>query len=184
MDFPTTIPELDIVPHFDTTPPVDPGLASAFIGNPQLQVVGDRAVSITASTTSATSSAITVRNTGTWIAPFRVRTSASWLIVRHPNDPPGRVVDGGVAIGSETDVVVQKTPRIATRGRDSELQITVDAANLPEGQLTGTIIIEPLLGGGGITTITVQVTRDSTGGGAPGPGFKSVLPGITYEGSQ
>jgi hypothetical protein len=93
------------------------------------------------------------------------------------------VVDGGVAIGSDTDVVVQKTPRIATRGRDSELQITVDAANLPEGQLTGTIIIEPLLGGGGVTTITVQVTRGSTGGGAPGPGFKSVLPGITYEGS-
>ena len=183
MDFPTTIPELEIVPHFDTTPPVDPALAAVFLGNPQLQVVGDRAVSITASTTSATSSAITVRNTGTWIAPFRVRTSASWLIVRHPSDPPGRVVDGGVAIGSETDVVVQKTPRIATRGRDSELQITVDAANLPEGQLTGTIIIEPLLGGGGITTITVQVTRDNTGGGAPGPGFKSVLPGITYEGS-
>jgi hypothetical protein len=183
MDFPTTIPELQIVPHFDTTPPVDPALASAFLGNPQLQVIGDRAVSITASTTSATSSAITIRNTGTWIAPFRVRTSASWLIVRHPNDPPGRVVDGGVAIGSDTDVVVQKTPRIATRGRDSELQITVDAANLPEGQLTGTIIIEPLLGGGGVTTITVQVTRGSTGGGAPGPGFKSVLPGITYEGS-
>ena len=184
MDFPTTVPELGIETHTDITPPADPSLAGGFIGNPQLQVIGDRAVSITASTTTATSAAVTVRNTGTWIAPFRVRTSAAWLVVRHPNDPPGRVVDGGVAIGSETDVVVQKTPRIATRGRDSELQITVDAANLPEGQLTGTVIIEPLLGGGGITTITVQVTRGNTGGGAPGPGFKSVLPGITFEGSN
>lgn len=184
MDFPTSIPELGIEPHFDPTPPVDPSIAAAFIGDPQLQVVGDRAVTITASSTTATSSAVTVRNIGKWIAPFRVRTSAAWLIVRHPSDPPGRVVDGGVAIGSETDVVVQKSPRIATRGRDSELQITVDTRYLPEGQLSGTVIIEPLLGGGGITTITVQVDRADTGGGAPGPGFKSVLPGITFEGTH
>lgn len=183
MDFPTAIPELGIEPHFDSTPPVDPALAPAFIGNPILQVIGDRSVSITAGAASATTVPVTVRNTGTWIAPFRVRTSAAWLIVRHPADPPGRVVDGGVAIGSETDVVVQKSPRIATRGRDSELVITVDAANLPAGPLSGTVIIEPLLGGGGVTTINVQVVRGDTGGGAPGPGFRSVLPGITYEGS-
>jgi len=182
MDFPTTIPELGVEPHYDSTPPVNPALAGAFLGNPQLQVVGDRTVNITASATTATSSPVTVRNTGTWIAPFRVRTSAAWLIVRHPNDPVGRVVDGGVAIGSETDVVVQRTPRVVTRGRDSELQISVDPTYLPEGQISGTVIIEPLLGGGGITTITVQVTRSGTGGGAPGPGFRSVLPGITFEG--
>lgn len=182
MDFPTTIPELGIEPHFDSTPPVDPSLASAFIGSPVLQVIGERSVSITAGAASATTAPVTVRNVGTWIAPFRVRTSASWLIVRHPNDPPGRVVDGGVAIGKETDVVVQKSPRIATRGRDSELVITVDVANLPEGALSGTVLIEPLLGGGGVTTITVQVVRGDAGGGAPGPGFRSVLPGITYEG--
>jgi hypothetical protein len=182
MEFPTTIPELGIEPHFDSTPPVDPSLASAFIGNPVLQVIGERSVSITAGAATATTAPVTVRNAGTWIAPFRVRTSAAWLIVRHPNDPPARVVDGGVAIGKETDVVVQKSPRIATRGRDSELVITVDVANLPAGALSGTVLIEPLLGGGGVTTITVQVVRGDTGGGAPGPGFRSVLPGITYEG--
>lgn len=190
MDFPTSIPELGIEPHRDSTPPLTGAQSMSMIGNPQLQVVGDRAVTITASKTTATSASFSVRNTGTWIAPFRVRTSVPWLVVRRPGDPVDATFDGGVAIGAETAVVIQKSPRKTVNGYEAKLQITVNPAYLPEGALSGTVLIEPLLGGGGVTTITVKVERDNSLSptpaptASPAPSYRSVLPGLSAEGGH
>jgi len=188
MDFPTSIPELGIEPHRDSTPATNPALSVSLIGSPQLQVIGDKTVTITASKTAATSANFTVRNSGTWIAPFRVRTSASWLVVRRPGDPLDALFDGGVAIGKETQVVVQKSPRVTSQGHEVPLQITVNPAYLTGGALTGTVLIEPLIGGGGNTTITVKVEVDNSlalpTATPPKPSYRSVLPGLTSEGSN
>jgi len=189
MDFPTT-------PHYDSTPAPDPGLAANYLGNPVLQVDGARQVSLTAGASTATTSPITLKNTGTALAPYRVRTSTSWLIVRHVTDFSGRVVDGGVAIGSNVQVVTQSSPRITTAGKDVQLLITVDPRFLAAGVHTGTVIIDPLLGGGVASTFTVSVT--STGGGGDStatpvssppsptptptaPTFRSILPNLSRE---
>ncbi|MGE0598078.1 MAG: SH3 domain-containing protein [Dehalococcoidia bacterium] len=185
MDFPTT-------PHFDSTPAPDPGGAAYFLGSPVLQINGARTVNLTAESATATSSPVTIKNLGTALAPFRVRTTADWLIVRHASDP--RHIDGGVAIGSNYEVVDQKVPRIATAGRDSELQITVDPRFLTAGTHTGTITIDSLLGPA--TSATFSVTVVSTGGGGAGgeppatPAsqsptpvvHKAVLPNLSSEG--
>ena len=183
MDYPTTIPELGVETHQETGNLASPSLVSYFLGSPVLDVIGTRDVSLTVTANRASAASITVRNTGTGIAPFRVRTSAAWLIVRRPNDPPGRVVDGSVALGSNMDVVVQKSPRVAVKGMDSLLEITVDPANIPSGALQGTVIIDSLYGPGTSVTITVKVGQSSGAGGTPtAPTFKSVLPGLVAEG--
>ncbi|HQW51311.1 MAG TPA: SH3 domain-containing protein, partial [Tepidiformaceae bacterium] len=189
MDFPTSFPELGIEPHRDSTPPLTGAQSMSMIGSPQIQVVGDRTVTITASKTAATSASFSVRNAGTWISPFRVRTSASWLVVRRPGDPVDATFDGGVAIGAETAVVIQKTPRKTANGYEARLEITVNPAYLPEGALSGTVLIEPLLGGGGVTTITVKVERDNSLSPTPtatpkAPTYRSVLPGLSAEGGH
>lgn len=184
MDFPTT-------PHYDTTPPANPATAAAFVANPVLQVTGAREVVLTADASTATlSGAITVKNAGTGIAPFRVRTSADWIIVRHPADPPSRMLDGGVAIGPDIEVVDRKVPRAATPGRDSVLIITVDPRYLTKGTHTGTVVIDALLGTGAPATFTVSVTSSGGGGNATvtptpapaGPVPRAYLPGINFEG--
>ncbi|MGB4861785.1 MAG: hypothetical protein WBO97_04950, partial [Tepidiformaceae bacterium] len=103
--------------------------------------------------------------------------------------------DGGVAIGSNYDVVVQKVPRLANAGQDSELQITVDPRFLSAGTHTGTITIDSLLGPATAATFTVTVV--STGGGgaatptavptaatatATPPVHKAILPNLSSEG--
>lgn len=185
MDFPT-------IPHYDTTPPANPADAALFIGDPVMQIDGARQVTITATATTATSSPVTVRNTGTGILPFRVRTSADWVIVRHPTDPPARVVDGGVAVGPDMEVVAQASPRAATKGKESVLQITVDPRFLAAGTHTATVVIDALLGTGAPVTFTVTVTSPGGSGGGPvtptptpqGPVPRAYLPGVHFEGSH
>lgn len=185
MDFPTTIPELEVTTHTDSTVLADPALKSFFMGAPSLEVIGTRDITLTVTGNQATAASYTVRNNGTKIAPFRVRTSAAWLVVRHPNDPPGRVVDGGVAIGSDMDVVIQRSPRATTKGQDSVLLITVRPEWIPAGASSGTVIIDPVYGGGSPVTITVRLSQSSGQNPTPGvPTFphKSVLPGLVSEG--
>ncbi len=190
MDFPTT-------PHFDSSPPGNPSDAAFFLGDPVLEVTGTRTVSLTAGADTATSSTVTVKNHGSGIGPFRVRTSAGWLKVQHPGET--RHLDGGIAIGSDIEVVTQKSPRISSAGRDSVLQITVDPRFLAAGVHTGTVTIDTLLGTGATATFNVTVT--STGGGGaggsptPGPGttpsptptpetYRAIIPNLTSEGSH
>ncbi|MEJ5222327.1 MAG: hypothetical protein WHT63_10015, partial [Tepidiforma sp.] len=183
MDFPTTVPELGITTHRDTAAPVSASRAAAYLGAPQLQVIGERAVTLQVTASSSTAASITVRNTGSGIGPFRVRTSAAWLIVRHPSDPPGRVVDGGVAIGKDLPVVVSTSPKTTQAGADSVLEIRIDPATLPPGATSGTVLIEPLLGSLQPVTITVTVQRAGSASGPPQFPFKRILPNVSAEGS-
>ncbi|MFN8616095.1 MAG: SH3 domain-containing protein [Dehalococcoidia bacterium] len=189
MDFAT-------VPHYDSTPPPSAADATYFLGDPSITISGATSVALTAGATTATASDVVVHNAGTGIAPFRVRTSADWLQVRHPGDPAGRVVDGGVAMGSNVVVVTRSNPRSTTAGADSILQITVDPTYLTVGVHTGTVTIDPLLGGGKAVTFNVSVTSSGGAGGAPqsptpgpastptpaGPVPRAVLPGVSAEG--
>ncbi len=187
MDFPTSFPDATppVPAHADSTPAVDPSLAAAFIGSPKLVVSGP--TSGTLDPASPAGIQLIVKNAGTWIAPFRIRTSASWIVVRHPGDPPARTLDGGVAIGAETDVVLAQqsgsAPRSAQKGYQSILSVTVDPSLLPEGLQTGTVIIEPLLGGGSPFQLTVSATGATGAANAP-PGYKyrSLVPGIAVDG--
>lgn len=154
MDFPTSFPPA-LTTHVDPTP-YPPGSAlAAALGFPALVVDGPREALLNESATGVTSVAITVRNTGTWIGPFRVRTSAPWIVVRKPGDAASRTLDGGVAIGTDTEVVTQQAsagppprPRIAQRGYSPQIIITANPSLLGASQdPRGTVWIEPLLGG-------------------------------------
>jgi hypothetical protein len=182
MDFPTTIPEFGVVTHTDPTPPPDPALAATFLGAPQLQVIGERSVTLQVTTESSTAASFTVRNVGTGIGPFRVRTSAAWLVVRRSNDPPGRIMNGSVAIGSDLPVLVSTNPRTFQQGIDAVLQIRIDREALPPGATTGTVLIEPLLGPPQPVTITVNLQRSGSASGPPAPQFRRFLPNVTSDG--
>lgn len=185
MDFPTVIPGVKAA-SVDSTPPIAAALAAKFLGDPTTSVIGPESFTLAVSDSGTTGAGtVTVKNTGTWIAPFRVRTSDSWIVVRHPG--AGHAVDGGVAIGAETEVVTQKAnaaqgkPRLAQKGYDSVLEITVDPTFLAKGKSTGTVYIDPLLGSGPPVAITVTVNNTSTGtGGLPPPprNFKAYVPGL------
>ena len=101
-----------------------------------------------------------------------------WIVVRHPGDPPSRTLDGGVAIGKETQVVTQNAnatrPRTAVPGYDSRLSITLDPSKMPAGTIEGKVFIEPLLGGGGAFEIKVRAT-----GGANRSTYRVVSPGLS-----
>jgi hypothetical protein len=167
MDFPTTIADATppIAPHHDTTPPVDVSLAGVFLGDPRLEYSGPTTASLQVSASGATSVQVTVMNTGRGIAPFRIRTSAGWLVARHPGDPPQRTLDGGVAIGTDMDVVTAAPPsspvRVAKKGYQSVLTVTIDPAAMPPGTSTAVLYIEPLLGSG--STFTMSVSGLNTG---------------------
>lgn len=183
MDYPTTIPELGITTHRDSTPRASAALSRSFLGAPQLQVLGERAVTLQVSASGSTAASFTVRNNGTGIGPFRVRTSAAWLIVRSPNDPPGRQFDGGVAIGRDMQVVTSSSPRTAQAGYDAVLEIRIDPATIPAGVTSGSVLIEPLLGTLQPVTITVTVQRGGSASGPPPLPYRRVLPNVTAEGS-
>jgi len=113
--------------------------------------------------------------------------------VRHPDDDPQRILNGGIAVGREIQVIVQPATEsfslITTAGYDSVLEITVDAENTPAGTQLQTVWIEPLFGGGDIIQITVIIERGdidqnatpvSTPTQAPNPlPFRAVLPGLS-----
>ena len=184
MDYPTTLPERGVTTHRDNTPAVSAGLISKFLGDPKLQYSGPTSLSLSVTSSgAATNGVVIVKNVGTWLAPFRVRTTADWIVVQHPGDST-RTIDGSVAIGAEADVVTQQAtatkPRIAHKGNDSVLVITVNPSFLTPGVgMSGKVYIEPLLGGGGVFVIDVTVA----GGAAQTPGLnhKNVVPNVASD---
>lgn len=172
MDFPTTIPELGVTTHPDPSPPADPAAASALLGAPVLAVEGPTTVTLqTYPDGRSTTASLTVRNVGTWVAPFRVRTSAPWIRVRHPTDPVSRVLHAGVAIGRETTVVLGGTR--TSQGWESALLIEVDRAQQPDGIARGSVWVEPLFGGGSPFHVAVTAAKVGTASGE-----RIVIPGL------
>ena len=172
MHFPTSFPDLGITPNHDPTPPVDPSLRDRLVGAPSMEIRGPRDVSIAIDERGVPGTAeVLVENRGTWIAPFRILTSDPWIRVRrgdHPNGP----LHGGVAMGTETTIVICRVPYCETdvtkRGHIAVLEITVDPELLPEGEdVRGTVQIEPLLGEGEPHVVVVhagagiEVTEES-----------------------
>jgi hypothetical protein len=181
MDFPTTFTDTKVIPHADTTPPVDPKKAATLLGLPRLAFSGSTEVTIAGGNDGSYGSAtIVVRNLGTFVAPFLVRTSAPWIVVRHPDDPLGRTIDGGVAVGKDTEVVTQAVkenrPRIAQKGYDSVLVITVIPALMPAGQSRGKVWIQPLFGSGSTFEVVVVAMK-----GENSFPFRAVAPGLSTE---
>jgi hypothetical protein len=184
MDFPTTVPDKNIVPHADTTPSSDALQAAALLGDPKLAYKGPTELALaTRPDGTASSGTVIVTNVGKGVGPFRIRTSASWIAVRHPLDAATRTLDGGVAVGHELDVVVQGANpiqgklRIAQKGYDSTLVITLLPEAMPPGTLHGAVWIEPLLGGGGVFQVNITATH-----GAAGPvSYKSVAPALSAD---
>jgi len=120
MDYPTTLPDdlataedESVQPHADSTPLAAAALASAYLMAPRLAVSGPSLSTLTVyADGTANAVTVTVRNNGTGIAPFRVRASAAWLVARHPGDAASVSIDGSVAIGAETKVVLERAREI------------------------------------------------------------------------
>ncbi|MFN0094099.1 MAG: hypothetical protein ACKVVT_04895 [Dehalococcoidia bacterium] len=168
-----------ILPHQDTTAPVDPARAAEFLGSPVLTVSGPRKLELeTNAAGKAGSAALTVENFGGGIGPYRIRVSAPWILVK-PNESSSRTLDGGVAIGRDTEVVTQAAgggkPRVAQRGYKSQLVITFDPGAMPGSQAKGKVWIEPLYGNGEVTEIAIEAQA-----GPPDPyPYKAFIPGVT-----
>jgi hypothetical protein len=163
MDYPTEVPTAKppITTHTDTTPRIATSLLNTLIGSPSLAVSGPTSMALGISSTGAVSSgSVTVSNAGTSVAPFRIRTSAAWIVVNHPGDSPDRTMDGGVAVGSDIAVVTRppqgSNPAVTQPGYQSVLQVTLNPETTPPGSSTGTVTIEPLLGSGAPVTITIS----------------------------
>ncbi len=169
MDYPTPIKNADPTPTVSGAAP--------FIGNPSFAYSGSSEVYITASNSGAITGAgkVTVRNVGTYIAPFRIRTSAPWIVVHHPGEASRRL-QGSVAVGSETTIVIQKDPLITKQGYQSDLIITVDPAKMPSSYSQGTVWLEPLLGSGQVFRISVTATK-----GAYNLPIRAVVPAISAD---
>ncbi|MXW25391.1 MAG: hypothetical protein F4Z77_03695 [Dehalococcoidia bacterium] len=159
MHFSTSFPDLGIEPHRDPTPAVDPALRALLIGEPNTLITGPSSISIALDGEGQPESVeVQIQNVGTWIAPFRIQTSAPWILARREGN--GRL-DGGVTIGAETTVVLCTVAAcgelITKRGHDTALIITLDLDELPEDEdVQGTITIEPLWGEGAVKVIDVH----------------------------
>jgi hypothetical protein len=179
MDYPTTIQRegVNITPHADTTPPRSAAEAGSLLGDPYFSYSGPTFMSLTGySDGTATTDTVTVSNIGSFVGPYRIRTSHPWIIVRHPGDPASRSLDGGVVVGAETEVVVRSNPRTTRPGYSSVLEITIAPRSMPEGVSTGTVWIEPLLGGGGNFQIDILAAN-----GASNFTYKRVVPGVASD---
>jgi hypothetical protein len=201
MDFPTSFPDLQLETSPDLVPPVAPEMAlteaAALLGAPVFQYLGGSSATLEVSKDGVSqSTSVTVRNAGTWIAPFRIRSDVPWIVIRHPGDSASRTLDASVAVGAETLVVTKQIPsstagqppeKVTQQGYDSVLLISLDPTKMPQGTHAGTLWIEPLLGRGTPVSIAVLGTNLYEGGPLPAPvtpiptpiGFRSLLPGLT-----
>lgn len=164
MTFPTSFPELGIETHRDPTPPADTRQRARLLGQPAFTASGQSEANLTVGADGVpTSVRVVVRNTGTWIAPFRITASDDWIVVRRGEADapyPGHF-HGGVAIGAETRVVRiaarEDRAEVATQGHSPVLLITLDTEALPAGQaVEGAVVIEPLYGTGAAQRIVVR----------------------------
>ena len=188
MDYPTTIaddPGTDAdesrIPHADTSGAADPSWLAKWLGDPVFSYDAPYTLALTAADDgSSTSGVVTVRNVGAGLAPFRIRTSHPWIVVRHDNDTFPRTLDGSVAVSSDIEVVLQKAsdeqPRIAQAGYDSVLRITLDTASMPDGLTIGAVHLEPLLGTGGAFTIEIIAAN-----GASSLPYRATVPKLAQD---
>jgi len=164
MDYPTPVKSSDPTPPASASP--------SFLADPRFSYSGPTQLGITVSGDgSASSGTVVVSNTGTYIAPFRIRTSQPWLIVQHPGES-GRRLQGSVAVGNNVSVVTSSSGG-RQWGYDSTLVITVDPAALPSSYNEGTVWLEPLLGSGPVFQVSVTAVR----GGSRLP-IRAVVPGV------
>ena len=177
MTFPTSIPEFGIEPHRDPTPPVDAGARERLLGRPAFTARGPSVANLAVDGDGDPESVdVTVWNTGTWIAPFRITRTANWIVVRRgeENAPFTGHFHGGVAIGAETKVVIFDATRYGTevseQGRAPVLRITLDTDALPEGEdVEGAVLIEPLHGTGRAKRVLVRAGPGVNAGNYPDP---------------
>ncbi len=168
MDFPTSFPDDDIEPNKDVVGPTDAS-PSQFLGSPVLSFSGPSSASLVAhSGGSVDTVAVTATNNGSYIAPFRIRSDQPWLVAYDANGSSSRYLDGNVAIGSETEVVITNVPTRQTKnGHVAQMRITLDTNSLPPGTSSGTIHFEPLYGGGQALSVSVTATNEQ--GSTPTP---------------
>ncbi len=172
MDFPTSFPDDDLEPHKDIVPPTDVSKRAQYLGNPSLSFNGpSSAVTLEASGGGSIDSvAVSATNTGSFIAPFRIRTTASWLVVTDANGSQTRYLDGNLAIGKESEVVVRATPvRETKQGHVAEMKVTLVPERMPAGQSTATVYFEPLFGGGSTYSLTVTGKNNTSVAPTPTP---------------
>ena len=160
MHFPTSFPDLGIEPHQDPTPPVDTSLRERLIGAPDLLITAPGDASIAVDEDGIPGSVeVRIENRGTWIGPYRVETSAPWILVTRMYQDDR--IHGGVAIGAETTVWICRAmycgEDVTSEGHVAYLEITLDLDELPEGEaVSGYVLIEPLLGPGESKRIVVH----------------------------
>ncbi len=160
LHFPTSFPDLGIEPHQDPTPPVDTSLRARLIGAPDLRVTAPGDVSIAVDEEGIPGSVeVKIENRGTWIGPYRIETSAPWILVRRSGGDAR--LHGGVAIGAETTVWICRAmycgEDVTSEGHVAYLEITLDLEELPEGEaVSGYLLIEPLVGMGALKRIVVH----------------------------
>lgn len=164
MDFPTAIPDKKITPHADNTPLVDPSKAQQILASPVLAYTGPTSATLNVAENGNVGAVqVSVSNIGTGIGTFRIRSSKPWLVARHAGDAATRTMDGGVAVGSEIEVVTQAPrtdrPRLFQNGYTSTLSITVLPSLMSVGQNSAVLYIEPLMANGEVFTITVNSFR-------------------------
>jgi hypothetical protein len=158
MDFPTSFEDVEVVPHLDPVAPIDPSLALQVFGQPFLTIGGPTNADLEILDNSGVSQTVrvTVTNDGTWLGVYRVRSSAPWLVARHPGDQVSRTLDAGLAVGLETEIVVIADPLRTRAGYTAEIDIALDWRWMVVGSQQGTITIEPLWGTGEPLTIAVS----------------------------
>lgn len=170
MDFPTsvaddplTLDKNEAVPtNPDPVPPADAAMAARFVGAPMLTFAGPSSVSLEARATGVIDQAtVTATNTGSFIGPFRIRSTAPWLVVRGPGDTAARTLDGAIAVGETTTVVIKSEPLQTSNGHVQQLVVTLDPMVMPFGTpQTATVFFEPLFGGGATFSVNVSAMNN------------------------
>lgn len=171
MDYPTSFPDDGIEPREDIVPPTNPSQATRYLGSPSVRFNGPSSANLQARPNGSIDSVtVTATNTGSFIAPFRIRTTAPWLVVTDKNGSQSRYLDGNLAIGSGTQVVVTNNPtRVTKQGHVAEMNVTLNKAAMPRGPVSATVYFEPLYGGGQTFSVTVTGTDNSSPPPTPTP---------------
>jgi len=105
-------------------PRANPADAAALIAAPPFQVSNDPSASLVVYEDGRASSVpLLVKNVGSGVAPFRVKTTAPWLVVRHSGDSASRSLDGAWQSEQKSKLLRRKPmvrqPRLFTLGYDS-----------------------------------------------------------------
>lgn len=157
MDFPTSFPDDDIEPHEDIVGPVPASMAEDYLGDPNVSFSGPSTANLQARSNGTIDSVnVTATNNGTYIAPFRIRSTASWLVVTDAGGSSSRYMHGNLAVGDDQEIVITNVPQRQTKiGHDAHMRVTLRPQGMPAGPVTGTVYFEPLYGDGETFSVTV-----------------------------